>query len=114
MSAFSHPCAAGCTCARHEPDALPNDQLREAVLKVIHAPDPLRVSASELAVRAGYVRPGRQGPGDGSRLKRLLGITPTPSTKNGRRYKTYRQNIAYDDAVRIADALGLDPFEVGL
>ncbi len=47
-----------------------------------------------------------------TRLKRALGIKPDVSWHG--RYKIYRRTIRVDTALRIAEELGLDPWEVGL
>ncbi len=52
--------------------------------------------------------------GDSSRLRRALGLRPDHTTHNGRHYVNTRKTTSIDTALLIADALGLDPVDVGI
>lgn len=85
-------------------DAVPNDALREAVRA---SGIPLARIASDI----GYMRRKRGGlRGDDRRLRRALGIYT--ATSHGRRY--VQRSLSYNVALRIAQAIGADPREVGL
>ena len=65
-----------------------------------------RESIPALAERSGL---------DDRHLRRLLGAVNTTCRKNGKLYGPYGyKNCTYETATKLADALGLDPFEVGL
>lgn len=63
---------------------------------------------ADIARRLGWYDHGRP---DGPRVKRVLGLRP-----NGRGTKgpAIRTHITYRNALRLADAMGLDPWEIGL
>lgn len=84
---------------------VPNASLREAVLRKVEQGE----SWSQLALCLGW-RQGGSDPdyGDTSRLKRRLGVIPGSSRDN------CSQQIGYDLAVEITNALGIDPIDVGL
>lgn len=96
-----------------DPDRIPCAALRRHVERAIYAPPAARTPASELAMRAGFVR-RRDGKtsGDSTHLLRAVGIYPTPCRKNGKPYRIKRLTMSYADAVAITRALGLDPHEV--
>ncbi len=78
------------------------------------------LTANELAFRMGYMRANSTEPkhADSSRIQRLLNLRPgTASTKNGKYYPAhfkYNDTLPYELAVRLAEALGVDPWEVGV
>jgi hypothetical protein len=49
---------------------------------------------------------------DVDRVNRMFGLRPT--SNGGGRGKTVRQSVNHETAVRLAEILGFDPFEVGL
>lgn len=71
--------------------------LREAFLRS-------GVSAHAVARELGWTRP------DGARVRRALGI----SVQHSRGCRFYQRSMSYDRAVRIAEAIGVDPAEVDL
>jgi hypothetical protein len=67
------------------------------------------LTLSQVCRRLGwFAGPGKP---DVARLKRSLGTQPV-STHKGTRY--YAQRIGYEHATRIAEAIGVDPVDVGL
>lgn len=117
---------AAALAAVRELRSVPNARLREHFL-TLKALDESRpewatrqdVGAADgflvgVAVRAGIV--DRSGRADTSHLQRVLGVLPTaPSKRDGKTYPgRYRQFVDYDLAVSLAQALGLDPHEVGV
>lgn len=92
-------------------DRVPVVELRAAVL----ASD---VGWTTAARRLGWIR-SDTGVGDGARLKRMVGVLPSYSTRaragGGRHQYVYTtKTIDYVRAVQIADAYGLDYVDVGL
>ena len=86
-------------------DRVPNDLLREAYLRARNT----GVTPTDVARACGWVRPRkryRHDQADVSRVKRMLGLV----ANEGYFHKT----VAYDDAVRITLALGLDPVDLGV
>lgn len=82
-----------------------NTSLREAVVRVVGRGE---VSWGEIARRMGWVN----GRADTPRVKKTLGLVPTP---NGHGYPpSIRVLVGVDTAVRLLDAVGLDPVDVGL
>jgi hypothetical protein len=75
--------------------------LREAFLRSGKTP-------ADVARALGWRKPN--GVADGPRVRRALGMRPAWS--NGR--KRLRQRCSYETAVKLADAIGVDPYEVGL
>jgi len=65
-------------------------------------------TATEICIWLDWLRP--DGGPDTSRLRRALGLLP--STSHG--HVTFARSIGVDRAALIADALNLDPYEVGL
>lgn len=84
-------------------ELIPNDVLRER-FRQLQVREGLR--AEEVAVQVGWLRPGRNCP-DGQRVERALGLA-CDDRKRTRRF------VTYENAVRLADALRLDPYEVGV
>ena len=76
---------------------VPVDGLREAFERS-------GLTSGELARRLGWTKP------DGYRVYRQLGLTPHHS----RGHVEFRQTMSYDRALEIANALGVDPVDVGL
>lgn len=62
--------------------------------------------AEMVAIRAGWMRSGSQYP-DLQRVRRALGLDADSAHR-------VRRSVSYENAVRLADALGLDPFEAGV
>ena len=92
-------------------DRVSNEGLREAFLRTTNS----GVSQASIARHCGWMRTRARAPmGDVTHLKRLLGVTPFHSYHAGKRYTYYRKTVSYDDAVKIALAIGADPFEVGI
>ena len=77
---------------------VPVDGLREAFERS-------GLTSGELARRLGWTKP------DGYRVYRQLGLT-AHHTHRGR--VEYRQTMSYRRALEIAQALGVDPVDVGL
>jgi hypothetical protein len=94
-------------------DRVPNGPLRDAYLR--RSTDILQ---ADVARAAGWERGDQadhpNGLADITTIKRLLGIAPFHSYHGGKRYTSYRKTIAYDDAVRLVLALGLDPVTYGV
>lgn len=67
------------------------------------------VRAADVARKLGWTRP--DGHADGARVKRRLGLRPQI---NGKGKVSQNRQMSYEMASRLADAMGLDPFEVGL
>lgn len=91
---------------------VPNDRLIAAVMES-------GIRIDKLAARAGYRKPKRDGTRivgtlpDGDRVRYMLGMIPrTYSPRTGA--PTYVRTIPREDAIRLADALGLDAEEAGL
>jgi hypothetical protein len=97
-------------------DRVPNDVLREAFLRALASGQ----SQSSIARNCDFTRTYRcrdrifTDHPDVTYLKRLLGVIPVASRSRGKRYENYRRTVAYDDAVKIVAALGMDPHEVGV
>jgi hypothetical protein len=98
-----------------------NEALRERVLYAVRWTEGLTLY--EVARRAGYMRkPGRRADretanvqwADPTPMLRALGLRPTTTVKKGVRYSGTQRRCNYEAAVRIAAAVGADPFEVGL
>jgi hypothetical protein len=91
-------------------DRVPNGPLREAYLR--RSTD---IRQTDVARAGGWIRSDdRPDHADITTIKRLLGIAPFHSYHGGKRYTSYRKTIAYDDAVRLVLALGLDPVTYGV
>jgi hypothetical protein len=95
-------------------DYYPVEPIREAV----QASD---LPLNTIAVNLGYLRKtrGRYIKGDTARVKRHLGIMPQYNVKvrqSGQvyRHKAYSKNMKYETALKIINALGLDPVDFGL
>jgi len=89
---------------------VPNGRLREeAVARVERG----LLSWHELAVAVGIrrrQRPGhRDGEGDTTRLRRMLGLVP-----DGHQPPCFISTLSYEKALALARALGCDPADVGL
>jgi hypothetical protein len=89
-------------------DRVDNDVLREAFLRSRRTPN-------SVAVQMGWMRTKRAGArrvirGDGTRVLRALGIKGTAT--RGHHYP--QRTLAYEDAVRMTEILGLDPWEAGV
>jgi hypothetical protein len=88
-------------------ERIDNTPLREAFIRS-------GMSASALARAVGY--PARHLPRgvsqQGTRVKRELGLTPTPAKRGCT--PSMRLTVSYDTAVRYAAALGLDPVDIGV
>lgn len=79
--------------------------LREAFLRS-------GLSAADVARALGWTCQAHGRPhADGPRVKRALGLKPQ---QNGDGLVTTRQRCSYEMAVRLAAAIGVDPWEVGL
>lgn len=81
---------------------VPNDALRQAFLE-----SPM--SAAEVARAVGWFD-SKGGCADGTRVRRTLGLRPAHENGQARVY----QRVGSRNAVKIAEALGLDPVEIGL
>jgi hypothetical protein len=93
----------GVTATKH--DLVPNEPLRKALAqRGLSAHDVGRLLKPELhwKQRCWY----------GTRIRRVLGLSPWIQAYTGRRY--YQSRIGYDLAVEIAQAADIDPVEVGL
>lgn len=64
-----------------------------------------QITAEQLSLRLGYDRPDRRA------ALRAVGLTTYPDGKYGKRTK---RSTRVDFGLRLAEALGLDPHEVGL
>lgn len=78
-----------------------------------------RITANALALHLGWLPPDqRRGTsrGDTQRVRRSLGLTVTHDGRmlDGERNVSVRRTIRYETAVKIALALGMDPFEAGV
>lgn len=60
------------------------------------------LTPTEVALRIGWMRSDRRSEPDGARVKTCLGLYGT------------RKHVTYTTAVLLADALNLDPHEVGV
>jgi hypothetical protein len=80
--------------------------LREAFLRS-------GLTAGDVARVLGWRAAGSQrGRADSQRVKRYLGITPYPGTRG---YPPrLRERFSYEMAVKLAEAIGVDPVDVGL
>ena len=69
------------------------------------------ISPSELARRMGWVydTPGRRNRADSGRVLRYLGLKPDV----GRGFRKYRETITYDMLLALAEAMDVDPVDVG-
>lgn len=67
---------------------------------------------AEIALRCGWTRNerGKKRGGDATRLRRRLGIAEY--TTRGKKHR--QQFISYENAAIIAEAINVDPFEVGI
>lgn len=86
---------------RHAGDVLV-EPLREEALRQVRG---RQVTWAQLAERCGWQRPSGKGRGDGERVKRALGL--------GGDRTMPKVTVRYETAVRLADALGVEPVEVG-
>lgn len=74
-------------------------------------------SWSEMCVRLGWLRGGRRTSynrphaADTTRLKRTLGLSEGMSHGT---YRGYRRHVSYDMALRLCDAMDLDPVDMDL
>ena len=82
--------------------SIPIEPFRERYLQLVEQGELVTV----IATRAGYSRVVA----DTQRLRRDLGLRPDRT--NGHEY--YRQNVTDDVALRLCEALRLDPVDVGL
>ena len=89
-------------------NAVPVDLLATAVVRAVD----LGVPYAEIAKRCGWVRNDRNTTmGDATRLKRRLGL----STYSSHGKKNQRQRyISYENAALIAQAILVDPVDVGI
>jgi hypothetical protein len=91
-------------------DVAPQDvdvtPLREAFLRS-------GLSPYELAKRMGWKRTGSPKYDSGS-VAMTLGLRPHTNIKKGKRYRYVQKETNPQRALEIANALGLDPHEVGL
>ena len=85
--------------------SVPVDALQEAFRRS-------EKSAADLARALGMIRPDQES-ADTSRILRLLGLR-SPGFRADRKPSPPKRTIDYDMAVRIANALGVDPTEVGV
>jgi hypothetical protein len=98
---------------RRVKDGVPNEPIREAVLK---ARSQGVISMGSLAYQLGYRRNAIRGDattyvvGDCAPLKRRLGLQANRKPP----YASWQTEIPYDMAVRIADCIGVDPVDLGL
>lgn len=84
-----------------------NTLLRQAFLALDAPPAPVVCHSAKMYV----VHHGRREP-DTLRLRRALGLRPSYGAAGT--LPTFRTTISVDLALRVADALGLDPHEAGL
>lgn len=84
--------------------SIANVQLREFVLREMRFVPEL--TFEEIAQRAGYCR--HSGAGDSTYVKRAIGLSPDTGTQE------CRAGITEEAAVRIARAIHVDPWEIGL
>lgn len=97
-------------------DQVSNRPLRERFLLLQEREG---LSASEVAMRAGFVKRTADGREkvDTSYVLRVLGLMTWASCKkaNGKRYDGYKSKVvSYDMAVRLADALNMDYWDAGV
>jgi hypothetical protein len=93
-------------CKARAENLYPVDPLREAFLAS-------GLTFSHIARQCGWVRYQRGLEiGDATRVARLLGLR---DYKPGPGYpRRVRERISYENATRLAEAIGVDPYEVGL
>lgn len=92
-------------------EAVPNAPLRERFLTLYEAG---ALTLSSLCERAGIMRVQRdrdRRTPDTSYALRALGLIPQGGGRGGARLRTH---VPYELAVRLADALGMDPHEAGV
>ncbi len=93
-----------------------NEVLRDEALRQV------RIGTStwaELARACGYDQPGVRKPGkpreprriDTARLKRALGLVPCHTVSKGKQYSTVNKRMKLETAIKIGNALGLDPVD---
>lgn len=71
------------------------------------------LSARELAERLGWMRnTAGKSTGDATKALRYLGLAPQRCGHSGK--LTRRKRVSYENAVKLARALNLDPFECGI
>jgi hypothetical protein len=91
---------------------VPNEPLREAVLEAVSSG---RETYSSLCRRMGWTFPHPRYPSsekaDHARLKRSLGLAPCRSGKGA---VTVVRGVRYETALAFAEALNLDPVDLGL
>jgi hypothetical protein len=92
-------------------DRVPVAPLREAFVSS-------KLTSSELCYRLGWVRLDRRfSPpreyADTQRLRRALGLAPNWNA-SAHAFVSVATRIGYDNATRIAEAIGVDPVDVGL
>lgn len=95
---------------------VPNAPLRERFLAMEAAGE---VTANSLALALEWRPPPNRatpGRGDTQRVRRSLGLVENRDGKgpNGERTPTIRRTVKYETAVKIAFALGMDPWEAGV
>lgn len=81
---------------------VPNEPLRERYARLAAQQEDI---AEVVALRCGWLR-GQRHP-DTQRVRRTLGLDADSAQR-------VRKTVSYENAVRLADALGLDPFEAGV
>lgn len=98
---------------------IPVEPFRERFLameaSVPRGPGPMpKDAANTVAERLGWFTP--DGYSDGPRVRRVLGLRPSYwNGRNGRRYPPELQGfVTPETALRLCEALGLDPVDVGL
>lgn len=72
------------------------------------------ITSIELAKRLGWFTGGNDPKPDGSRVVRTLGIKPSGKGSKPVTRSLEDKMVSYDNAVLLADALGLDPVDVGV
>ena len=90
-----------------------NALLREAFLRAQVASG---LTAYEVARRVGWWakrRDPKTPQADASRVMRALGLRDDVTTHHGRKYCSRRQTVGYETALSLADAIGIDPVEIG-
>jgi hypothetical protein len=94
-----------------------NTELRRACMRAVQEG---RATWQGLATEVGLIRNTRSRHGrlyvcgDGTGLRRRLGVVAYSTIKYGRRYTAVNMTIDYDLALKLAEAVDLDPVDVGL
>lgn len=81
---------------------VPVEQLRDALQKAVERGE---TTYSEVARRMGWMKP------DGFRVRRAVGIAKSYARRSGRQQQEF---MSYDLAMALAEAIGVDPVDVGL